>query len=280
MQPDPIRDDDADRFAFGDNWRRFLEVVDDDRIAAAESSLRDMLGVDTLAGKSMLDAGSGSGLFSLAAVRLGARVRSFDYDAASVACTREMQRRFASDTSERWIVESGSVLDAQYLSRLGQYDIVYSWGVLHHTGDMWQALDNVVSLVAPGGSLFVSLYNDQGVASRRWTRVKRHYNRSSRFGKNLWMGGVGLYFVGRKTLRTLLRLGAPGGSVVAGALPDSRRRGMSIWYDLRDWVRGYPFEVASPEAVVAWGRARGLQLARLHTVGSAHGCNEYVFVKP
>ncbi len=270
-QSDPCAsDDNANRCAFGDNWRRFLRVVDEDRIAAAEASLLDMLDADTLAGRSMLDVGSGSGLFSLAAVRLGAHVHSFDYDPASVACTREMQRRFAPDTAERWVIEPGSVLDEEYLARLGSYDIVYSWGVLHHTGAMWQALDNVVPLVASGGMLFIALYNDQGVASRRWTWVKRRYNRSSRLGKGVWLGAVGAYFVARKAWRTLLRLGSPG---------ETQRRGMSIWYDLRDWVGGYPFEVVSPDAVVAFYRARGFRLARLHGVGGAHGCNEYVFVR-
>ncbi len=78
------------RFEFGANWNRFLAVLNDERIAQAEESLKRMLEVDNLQGKSFLDIGSGSGLFSLAARRLGARVYSFDYDPKSVACTREL----------------------------------------------------------------------------------------------------------------------------------------------------------------------------------------------
>src|ERR1043165_6266518 len=118
------------RFQFGENWWRFLSVLNDERIAEAEKSLGEMLGVESLRGKSFLDIGSGSGLFSLAARRLGARVRSFDYDPQSVACAQELKRRYFADDAD-WMIEQGSVLDPDYIRRLGQFDIVYSWGVLH-----------------------------------------------------------------------------------------------------------------------------------------------------
>src|SRR6266581_6146197 len=156
------------RFQFGKNWARFLSVLDSERIAEAESSLTGMLEAPDLRGRSFLDVGSGSGLFSLAAKRLGARrVHSFDYDADSVACTRELKRRFYANDAD-WTIEQGSVLDALYLQSLGTFDIVYSWGVLHHTGDMWRALGNAAALVGVGGRLFIALYNDQGSTSRRW----------------------------------------------------------------------------------------------------------------
>ena len=126
-----------------------------------------------------LDIGSGSGLFSLAARRLGASVHSFDYDPHSVACTQELRERyFKKDPS--WKVERGDALDCSYLGKLGTFDIVYSWGVLHHTGKMWEALENVVPLVAEGGTLWLAIYNDQGRASRYWTTVKRTYNKLPR----------------------------------------------------------------------------------------------------
>src|SRR3712207_1360016 len=170
----------GDRFEFGENWSRFLELLDDGRIARAEESLKTMLEVESLEGKSFLDIGSGSGLFSLAARRLGARVHSFDYDPQSVACTMELRRRFFPEDSD-WKVEEGSALDAEFVSSLGKFDVVYSWGVLHHTGQMWKALENVDALVAPGGKLYIAIYNDTGTQSARWKWIKRTYNRLPRF---------------------------------------------------------------------------------------------------
>src|SRR5436309_11907222 len=124
--------DTQERFGFGKNWSRFLGVLNHERIEEAERSLREMLEVDDLHGKKFLDIGSGSGLFSLAARRLGARVHSLDYDPKSVECTRELRRRFfANDTD--WNVEEGSALDRDHIASLGKFSIVYSWGVLHHT---------------------------------------------------------------------------------------------------------------------------------------------------
>src|SRR5690242_15270651 len=109
------------RFEFGENSTRFLEVVDEHRIVEAERSLREMLEVQRLDGRSFLDIGCGSGLFSLAAVRLGAeRVHSLDFDPASVACAGELRRRYAAD-DERWTIEAGSALDRDYLASLGSF---------------------------------------------------------------------------------------------------------------------------------------------------------------
>ena len=109
-----------ERFRFGKNWQRFLSVLTEERNAAAEASLRDMLQVQSLQGKTFLDIGSGSGLFSLAAMRLGAaQVCSFDFDPQSVECTgRELKSRYFSD-SPHWTITSGSVLDPAFLRSLG-----------------------------------------------------------------------------------------------------------------------------------------------------------------
>lgn len=253
----------GERFRFGENWARFLAVVNEDRIRAAEQSLRDMLGVSTLAGRSFLDIGSGSGLFSLAARRLGARVHSFDYDPQSVECTQEMKRRYFPNDAQ-WEVQRGSVLDPDYLAQLGTFDVVYSWGVLHHTGDMYGACRNVVPRVAARGQLFIALYNDQGAISRYWTWVKRVYN-SNVLGKYLMSVLHAPYLVG---VRWLVRL-ATGRMTV--------ERGMTLWRDMFDWLGGYPFEVSRPEQILAFFREREFELENLRTCGGRMGCNEFVF---
>src|SRR6202051_1144836 len=144
--------DSGERFQVGRNGSQFLESLNDEQIGRAEESLKQMLNAESLRGKSFLDIGSGSGLFSLAARRLGARIHSFDYDPHSFASTAELRRRYFPEDTQ-WRVEQGSVLEKPYLEALGQFDIVYSWGVLHHTGSMWQALENVVPIVKPGGTL-------------------------------------------------------------------------------------------------------------------------------
>jgi len=260
------------RFEFGANWSRYLEVLNDTRIQHAEESLKRMLKIATLHGKTFLDIGSGSGLFSLAARRLGARVRSFDYDPKSVACAVELKARYFPDDAG-WTIEQGSVLDEKYIHSLGKFDVVYSWGVLHHTGAMWQALENVCVPVASCGQLFVAIYDDEGRPSLYWKAVKRLYNQLPSGLRFLVLGPAFVRLWGPTTIRDCL-FGRPFRTWRNYYL----NRGMSPWRDVVDWVGGYPFEVAKPEEVFEFYRKRGFRLVTLTTADS-RGCNEFVFSK-
>lgn len=264
------------RFEFGKNWSRFLTVLDEARIHEAEESLKQMLEVSDLRNKSFLDIGSGSGLFSLAARRLGARVHSLDYDPQSVACTRELRRRYF-EGDNGWAAEEGSVLDADYIKGLGKFDVVYSWGVLHHTGQMWQALENVSVPVATGGKLFIALYNDTGSQSERWKTIKRTYNKlpaALRLPFTLIVIAPG---EAKAIIRSIVTLRP--GQYIRSWTDYNHRRGMSRWRDIVDWVGGYPYEVSTPDEVFDFYRTRGFVLTKLNCGRVGLGCNQFVFEK-
>ena len=262
-----------ERFEFGENWAKFLEQMDDERIAASMLALKSMLASTSLAGKRFLDIGSGSGLSSLAARKLGAKVYSFDYDPQSVACTRELKRRYFVDDDD-WTIAEGSVLDKEYLTSLGQFDIVYSWGVLHHTGAMWEALANVDALLSYGGQLFIAIYNDQGGTSGRWHKIKQSYTKGGKLKKALLLALVSGYFNSRRLASGLLRHCDP-----FYEWKQKESRGMDLRRDMVDWVGGYPFEVARPEQVFDFYYQKGYTLTRLYTAGGGHACNQFVFEK-
>ena len=264
-----------ERFQFGKNWQRFLSVLNDERIVEAENSIRKMLNLETLKDKTFLDIGSGSGLFSLAAVRLGAKqIHSFDYDSQSVACTRELKRRYFPQKKD-WSIEQGDVLDKEYLNSLGQWDIIYSWGVLHHTGNMWQALENIVPLVKKRGKLFISIYTNQGGKSLFWRWVKRTYC-SSIIWRWIILGLFIPYFFVGGLIKDLLRFRNP----LSRYGEYKKTRGMSPIYDWLDWLGGYPFEVAKPEEIFDFYRKKSFILEQLKTCGGGLGCNEFVFDVP
>ncbi|HEX3999901.1 MAG TPA: class I SAM-dependent methyltransferase [Pirellulales bacterium] len=261
----------GERFAFGENWRAFLATVDERRIAQAERSLVTMLELSTLEGKTFVDAGCGSGLFSLAARRLGARVHSLDYDPSSVECAMELRRRFSPDETA-WTIERGSVLDEACLRRLGEFDVVYSWGVVQHTGDMHTAMKRIAMLVKPGGKLFIAVYNDQGRRSRIWRRVKQAYCRLPRLLKPLVTIPAGVWLWAPSLMLDCLKL-----QPLRSWHDYSSERGMNPWRDLIDWVGGLPFEVAKPEEVFDLYRSLGFSLCKLITVGGRLGNNQFVF---
>lgn len=260
------------RFAFGRNWKSFLTTLDEHRIDEARRRLCESLGKDDLRGIRVLDIGSGSGLSSLVMHQLGADVVAFDYDADSVACTEELRRRYAPDATN-WKIMQGSALDPAFMAGLGQFDLVYSWGVLHHTGAMWPAIELAQSCVAQHGTLLLALYNDQGWRSRVWRGIKRLYCSGA---PGRWLVGMIFYplFSLYALWQDLRHLHMPGNY----AREYARRRGMSLFHDWRDWLGGYPFEVAKPEAVSGNLAIAGFEL-RHQALTPGLGCNEFVFAR-
>jgi len=199
-------------------------------------------------------------------------VTSFDYDRQSVASTRALRERYYPD-DDAWGIEEGSILDREFLGTFPAFDIVYAWGVLHHTGLMWESLGNAAALVRPGGRLVIAIYNDQGRATRVWTRVKRSYNALPALLRWLVLVPAATWIWGPAMIRD-----------VAALRPFATWRryhhldGMSPWRDLVDWVGGYPFEVAKPEQIFEDVTRRRFRLTRLTTCGGRAGCNEFVFI--
>lgn len=264
------------RFQFGDNWKSFLSTLDEERIRIATNSLKEMLQLNELKGKTFLDVGCGSGLFSLAAKRLGATVHSLDYDPQSVACANELKRRYYPD-DPFWNVEEGSALDPGYMNGLGQFDIVYSWGVLHHTGHMREGINLASKSVREQGLFFIAIYNDQGGASKRWLIVKRLYNQLPAIMRPMWALLIASFFESKYALVRLIRGRNP--LPLRDWAQKKKVRGMSVWHDWVDWIGGLPFEVATPEEIIVPLQKQGFILQNITTSAGGLACNQYVFKK-
>ena len=263
-------DQEGGGFSFGRNWDRFVrESFNEERVEISRRHLLDFLGVPDLSGKTFLDIGCGSGIHSLAAFRSGAsRVVSFDVDPFSVRATEWVREK--SGSPQAWVVLEGSILDRDFVSSLEPSDIVYSWGVLHHTGNLWEAVRNAAGRAPPGGLFYIALY-EKTSESPYWIDVKQRYNRASAMGKRFMELGY--------VYRTFLRTKSPG--KLLGNLRQifgyRASRGMAFWTDMRDWLGGWPYEPATPGEVTDFcERALGLKTVKVKT-GEANV--EYLFAR-
>ena len=266
------------RFGFGKNWQSYVEnVLSEPRIANATASLKRLLKADHLQGQTLLDIGCGSGLFSLAAYKLHAEhITAFDYDPHSVQASITTRNRFKVP-AERWQITQGSVLDKEFMVALEPADIVYSWGVLHHTGAMWEAINNAVGKVKPGGKLAIAIYNNvekKVGGSVMWWKIKKAYNQAPPVAQRAMIYAYSANVLARHLLtgRNPLKLfGASSGSI---------GRGMEFWHDAADWMGGFPYEYATAGVIFNYLHDTfGFELEYLRT-GDGHGCNEFLFRRP
>ena len=257
-------------FTFGKNWRRFLKSYTPERQKVAQEALLKFLGVKTLEGKTFLDIGSGSGIHSAAAFLAGAkRIHSFDYDPDSVAATRYLHKKFGSPA--HWTIEQASVLDDAYMKQLGTFDIIYSWGVLHHTGSQWHAIENAAKCMGPDSCLFIALYAKEAYPNwDYWLDIKRRYNEAGPVGKFVMeLQPIWQHMMHRRWSKL--------GEVLSLMFGYRNFRGMAFWSDIRDWLGGWPTEFSSVKEVAEFARDKfGLVFVNL---GFGEGNTEFLFMK-
>ncbi len=244
-------------FKFGENWEKLVATISDDGLRSAIEDLSGFLGTDTLQGKSFLDIGCGSGLHSLAAYKMGASsIISLDIDPKNVTNVQNIKRKFQVPSTAAWTEGLLSIVEADQVKKLKPADIVYSWGVLHHTGDMWNAIRNAASLVKPGGQFYIMLYRDSHLAGM-WKFIKRVYTFSPspvQFLLRILYAGMlltALALSGRNPARVVRDYG-------------KKMRGMTWYVDVVDWLGGYPFEYCSAEECIDFLKPMGFKLTKIY----------------
>lgn len=259
-------------FSFGENWASYAKLIGERQIEQAVEGLIKLIPADDLKGRTFLDIGCGSGLHALAAARLGvSHVVGVDIDPNSAATARQVLSQHAKDTP--WQIENVSIFDLTPQS-FGLFDIVYSWGVLHHTGDMWQAINNAAALVAPGGLLAVAFYRETYL-DPFWKLEKRLYTSAPPFVQNAIKGGyIGAFRLARAATRQ--------GSFSDYIANYTSRRGMDFEHDVHDWLGGYPYESTLAPDVDRHLTSRGFKAERVFARPKSSGifgsgCDEYVY---
>ncbi len=258
-------DSSNERFGFGKNWQNYSrEALDSKAYEAALAHLKGLL-PHTQSKDSFLDIGCGSGLFLIAANELGFKhAHGFDYDPNSVAATQRNIERFLNRRErDRIHVDQGDILDMAYIDKLSPHSLVYAWGSLHHTGHMWDAVKNAASLVAPSGVFVIAIYNKTWSAPA-WRMIKRTYVKNGPWVRKLL---VGASFV----------VGAAARAAYTRSNPFKQRRGMNFYYNIVDWVGGYPYEYASIEELKTFVEALGFDTLEVRAGATPIACNELIF---
>lgn len=246
----------TEHFEFGKNWQFFLKGVNDKKINAAIFDIENFLGKNEISGKIFIDIGCGSGLSSLAAYKLGAsEIYSYDIDPLNVDNVNKLKKNFSIPLDFKWHAEVMSIVDDHDLLHINSGDIVYAWGVLHHTGDMWKALKNTLTIVKKNGVVYLMIYRDAHLAYI-WKIVKKTYVHAPNFIKFIMRNSfaaiqiAGILAKGKNPFRSIKNY-------------ELKSRGMSWYTDVVDWIGGYPFEYAEAEEIIDFFQRNGFELAKI-----------------
>lgn len=252
-------------FSFGENWKKFLNTVGEQEITKAREDIKLWIGEENILHKKIIDIGCGSGIHSLAIYLMGAKeLISFDYDMHSVEATCELWKK--ANSPANWKVLQGSVLNKEFLNELGKFDIAYSWGVLHHTGEMWTAIENATHMVAKNGLFLIAIYI-KGPQYQKHLKTKRKYNKASGFWKKV--------MVYRYILSVMLHRLRTGKNPLKWN--EKKERGMNVYNDIVDWLGGLPYEVASKEEIIEFCKEKNMQIKKVIEAEAEGGCSIYLF---
>jgi ubiquinone/menaquinone biosynthesis C-methylase UbiE len=115
--------------------------------------------LSVLKGKTILDMGCGSGRYTIALTKTGAeKVYGIDLGKESIRKAALIAEKSGIRNIE---FDVGSVLDLPYEDNL--FDFIYSNGVLHHTENLEQGINELYRTLKPGGESFLYLYADGGI---------------------------------------------------------------------------------------------------------------------
>ena len=234
-------------FSFGQNWLNFVETQVDHKIiqshAADIQKKYDTVNL-SIKGKRVLDLGCGSGLSSFAFLTLGAAsVTSVDIDPKSIEAARLMKQRFSSDSAMNikgsWSIIESSVFDlSEGFDNL--FDIVYSWGVLHHTGNMWEAIKRTRGFCNAHGILHLALYIS-GFKYSQHLEMKHYFKFLDRDQK----------------INALFNYLSGGKQEISRDIFRFDDRGMNVFHDALDWLGGLPYEVCDPAVLECYLNQNG-----------------------
>jgi 2-polyprenyl-3-methyl-5-hydroxy-6-metoxy-1,4-benzoquinol methylase len=242
------------RYEFGKNWLMFVSKVEERNFLEASKSLETI--IDNKNRNNFIDIGCGSGIFSYSATRYYKNVLSLDIDKNSILATKKIRKK-SNVRLKNWKIKTGSMLNKDFMTKNGKFDMVYCWGVAHHTGDMWSALDNLKILVKKNGRLFIAIYNDQGFKSKIWWLLKLIYINLPLFLKKIYFKFFELVFKFKN---------------------HKNRRGMNFIENLDDWIGGFPFEYSKMETLKKFYLKRGFKVLKSKKC-HGHGCHEILFQK-